>query len=349
MNRRAGPRFARAFLLASALIAPACQATRQPLTVEQTFSGQTIRLVVAFAAGGGYDIQARLLADHLGRHLPGGPAVVVENMPGAGGLVAASHIDRQAPDGLTLGLLGAAPVAAQLLSQSTVEFDVGRWSVIGGATRELDDVCIAAAGSGLTLDSWRARTSALRAGTSGRGSTSHIRAAYLAAALRLPLRFVTGYRGTADMRLALEGGEIDVLCVGLSSYRATMEPLGGYVPILQSRSEPALTAQGVPSADALVSDPQGRSLLALLATLNTIDRYYVAPPGMRQDVIDALRQGFEATLRDAAFLSAARNARSDAEYVAPAEIEAGISSVRALPNDVREMAVRLFAGDTSTQ
>ena len=130
-------------LLMSALCGAACSRHASTAAGNEIFRGQTIHVIVGYAAGGGYDMQARMLAEFLGRHLPGSPAVVVENQTGAGGLLAATYLHQQAAaDGLTIGLLGASAVIAQVLEHSGVQYDMRRLPVVGAVATERDYVCV---------------------------------------------------------------------------------------------------------------------------------------------------------------------------------------------------------------
>jgi tripartite-type tricarboxylate transporter receptor subunit TctC len=299
------------------------------------------------AAGGGYDLNARLVAEFLGRHLPGSPAIVVENMGGAGGLIAASYLAHQAAaDGLTIGLLGATVVIPQVLDSPGVQYDVRRFAVIGALTSAKDYVCISRREGGINLTEWRSRKRAPLLGTPGRGASGHVQAAFLASALHLPVRFVTGYQGTAEVRLALDAGEVDIMCNQLATYRLTVEPTGRYTPILQSGEQPQLLAQGVPSAARLVQDARGRALLELGQALVTTDRFYVAPPDTPASRLQELRHAFDETMRDDAFLAAAQSARLDTDVVTADEVIRRLSVLLDLPPDQRRTMKDLVSAES---
>jgi tripartite-type tricarboxylate transporter receptor subunit TctC len=335
-----------ALLIAAALCAPACSATAGTAQPPGTFEGKTIRLVVAFSAGGVYDLHARVMADFLGRHLPGTPTVLIENMPGAGGLVASGYLARQVrPDGLTLGMLSPATVVQQLIGHPRPEYDAREFIPIGSPSVGAHDICAARRDRGIDLSVWRSH--GVRVATTGRGSASHVRAAFLTSALGLPVRLVSGYRGSADVRLALESGEADVLCQGLEGYKTFLEPSGGYVVILQSGEDPALIRQGIPSASLLVQDDRGRTLLKLLSAIGALDRFYVAPPHTPDDVVTLLRTAFEQTMADAAFLAAAQQARLEIRPVSAGDITTQMAALLDLPDIERRMIVQLLSGQDS--
>jgi tripartite-type tricarboxylate transporter receptor subunit TctC len=311
------------------------------------FRGKTVHVIVSYAAGGGYDLNARVVAEFLRHHLPGSPATVVENMAGAGGLIAANYLAHQAAaDGLTIGLLGASAVIPQVLDQPGVQYDVRRFNVIGALTSEKDYVCISRREGGIDLEKWRSREGGGLLGTPGRGASGHVQAAFLAAALQLPVRFVTGYRGTAEVRLALDAGEVDIMCSQLATYRNTVEPTGRYSPILQSGEQPQLLEQGVPSAARLVRDARGRALLELREAVIITDRFYVAPPDTPAPLVAQLRRAFDETMKDDAFLAAARGARLDTEAVSADDVTRRLSALFDLPADQRQTVKNLISAES---
>jgi len=194
---------------------------------------------------------------------------------------------------------------------------------------------------GIDLAVWRSRP--LRVAMTGRGTASHVRAAFLTSALQLPVRFVSGYRGSAEVKLALEGDEVDVFCTGLEAYRTLFEPSGTYVPILQSGDESDLIQHGIPSASRLVEDDRGRTLLNLLGSLGTLDRFYVAPPNTPHDVVALLRIAFAQTMADEAFLAAARSARLDVRPLSADDITAQIAALLNLSDADRRIVVQLLS------
>lgn len=324
----------RSVLCLLALVTASCAGTPD---TDAPFRGRTVRVIVSYGAGGGYDISARVLAEFLGRHLPGSPAIVVDNMPGAGGRLAASYLARQSvPDGLTIGLLGAAAVIPQVLDEVGVQYDIRRFNVVGAMASETDYVCVTRRDGGIDLEQWRTRQRGALIGTPGFAAAGHVQAALLASALNLPTRFVTGYRGTAEVRLALDGGEVDLLCMQLSSYRATVEPTGRYTLVLQSGEHPQLLEQGVPSATRLVHDSRGRELLEVREAFVIADRFYVAPPDTAPSVIQHLRRGFAETMADQAYLAAMRAANIDAATVPPGEFDSRLLRLLNLPREQRQ-------------
>ncbi len=185
-----------------------CQTTRRE-GVTSTFAGETLKIVVGFSQGGPYDVHARLLAAHLGRYLPGEPAVVVENMQGAGGALAARHLANVVkPDGLTIGLLTETDIA------ETVDSNLlGRIALLGSPSSSAQ-VVVFSKKSGITsIDDWRRVTSPPRFASTGPRTPMYVAPIVASRALGLPVRMVTGYGTSAEARLALETGEADAVCL----------------------------------------------------------------------------------------------------------------------------------------
>jgi len=173
------------------------------------FKNKTVRMIVGFGAGGGFDIYSRAIARHMGKHIPGNPSVVVENMTGAGSLLAANHLYKVAkPDGLTIGNIHGNQILNQVLGSPGVEFDARRFEWIGVPVKD-NGACALTKASGITsLERWRASKTPVKLGGGGPGDTTTTNAKILKEALNLPIQLVMGYKGTSDMRLAAESGEL---------------------------------------------------------------------------------------------------------------------------------------------
>src|SRR3989475_12893467 len=201
------------------------------------FEGKTVRLVVGFAPGGGFDTYARVISRYMGRHIPGNPTIVVENMTGAGSLISANHLYRVAkPDGLTIGHFNGALFLGQALGQPGIEFDARKFELIGAPIKE-DSVCALTRASGITsVDKWMASKTPVKLGGVAPGGTPDTNARILKAALGLPIQLVSGYKGTAEIRPAAESGEVAGGCWSWDSIKSTWRRAldsGDAVPVLQ--------------------------------------------------------------------------------------------------------------------
>src|SRR5262249_9369735 len=228
------------------------------------FEGKTIRIVVGFSAGGGYDTYSRTIARHLSRHIPGNPTVIVENMTGAVSLLAANHAYKIArPDGLTIVNFHGNQVIGQLLGREGIEFDARKFKYVGVPMRD-SAACALTKASGITsLEQWIAAKTPVKLGAVGPGDTSHDRSRVLQTALGLPVQPVGGYKGTAEIRLAAESGEIAGGCWQWESIKSTWRKAleGDGSIVLQMAPKPLPDLPNVPLALSLAKTDDARQLI----------------------------------------------------------------------------------------
>ena len=309
-------------------------ATESAFAQEPFYKGKTIRIIVGFGAGGGFDAYARSLSRHMGKHIPGSPTLIVENMTGAGSLVAANYLYKVArPDGLTIGTFHGSQVVAQLIGGQGIEFDVRKLEWIGTPGKN-HDVCLLSKASGITsIEQWMAAKTPARLGGSAPGSSTDDFPKILRAVLGLPLRIVTGYKGTADMRLAVEGGEISGLCgISAASARATWKTqleAGDVAFVLQNAPQPHPDLpSNIPLAINLAKTEEGRQLIQTgIHAPSAITYAYSAPPATPQDRIQILRRAFWNTTKDPEFLAEATKANLDVNSIQGEEIAKLISDL----------------------
>ena len=189
---------------------------------EPFYNGKTIRIIVGFSAGGGYDAYARLIARHITRHIPGNPTIVVDNMAGAGSLISANHLYKAAkPDGLTVGHFIGGLFIQQLLEKPGIEFDARKFEYIGVPAHD-NYVTAASKTSGVTsLQHWLASKTPLKVGGIAPGTATSDIPRLLMAAIDLPAQVVDGYKGTADVRLAFNSGEVLGVTNAWESFKST--------------------------------------------------------------------------------------------------------------------------------
>jgi tripartite-type tricarboxylate transporter receptor subunit TctC len=315
---RARATAALALLAALAVVRPA---EPQP----SFFEGKTIHIVVGFTPGGGFDTYSRAIGRHLAKHVTGRPAVVVENMPGAASLIAANHAFKVArPDGLTIVNFHGNQLVGQLLGRDGIEFDARKFQWLGVPVRD-NTVCALTRASGIaTAEQWMAAKTPVKLGGVGPGDTTHDTARVLQAA-GLPIQLVRGYKGTAEIRMAAESGEVSGGCWQWESVKVTWRKAldaGEITIVLQVTEKPLPDLPRVPLALDLVRTEEARQLLrAAVIVPTTISRLYALPPGTPTDRVQALRAAFGATLRDPEFLADARQAKLDVDPVGGEELE----------------------------
>jgi tripartite-type tricarboxylate transporter receptor subunit TctC len=308
-------------------------AVGDPAAAQDFYKDKTIRIIVGFTAGGGFDAYSRAIARHMGRHIAGHPSIIVENMPGAGSLISANHLYRIAkPDGLTVGHFIGGLFLSQVLGQRGVEFDARKFEYLGAPTYE-HPVCAMTKASGVTsLDRWFAAPAPVKIGGVAPGSSNPdniVRA--IKAAIGLPIQLVTGYKGTAEIRLAAEGGELAGSCWGWGSVRATWRKgldSGEVQIVLQITRQPHPDLPNVPLASSYAKTDEARRILETAVYNDSVlVRSYTLPPGTPKDRVQILRQAFQATLRDPAFLAEADKARLEIHPVAGEEIERTVANL----------------------
>jgi len=297
------------------------------------YKGKTIRLVVGFSAGGGFDTYARALARHMSKHIPGNPSVVVENMTGAGSLIAANHVYKVAkPDGLTIGHFIGGLFLGQVLGQPGIEFDARKFEFIGAPISD-HVVCAMTKASGITsVEKWFAAKAPVKMGGIAPGTSTPDNATrILKAALGLPIQLVTGYKGTADVRLAAESGEVAGGCWGWDSVSVTWRKAldtGDAVVVLQAnrRTHPELA--NVPQAIKLAKTEEARKMIDVgIHGDSDIVRTYTLPPGTPKDRVQLLRKAFDATLKDSEFVADAKKSRLNVEPIPVEAIEKDIAGL----------------------
>jgi len=309
------------------LIGPSPSAFAQ----DSFFKGKTIRIVVATSAGGGFDTYTRTIARYLGKHVPGQPAIVVENMPGAGHLIGANHMYKVAkPDGLTIGHFHGGWFLYQLFKRPGIEFDATKFEFIGSPIKE-SRACAFTKASGITsVERWQASKTPVKLGGIGGGAPDDM-ARMLAATTALPIQLVSGYKGTSEIRLAAESGELAGGCWTWDSIRSTWTKAiqsGEAIVVLQALSKPHPDLPNVPLAQSLAKTDEARRLIQA-GVQDPADFYrpYVAPPRTPKHRVESLRRAFEATMKDADFLADARKANLDIDPIMGPEMERLVAGI----------------------
>ncbi len=300
---------------------------------EDFYKGKTVRIVVGFSAGGGFDTYARALARHMSKHIPGNPSVVVENMTGAGSLIAANHVFKVAkPDGLTIGHFIGGLFLGQVLGQAGIEFDARKFEFIGAPISD-HVVCAMTSASGITnMDHWMATKTPVKMGGIAPGTSTPDNATrILRAALGLPIQLVTGYKGTADVRLAAESGEVAGGCWGWDSVSVTWRKAldsGDAMVVLQANRKTHPDLPNVPQAVKFAKTDEARKMIDVgIHGDSDIVRTYTLPPGTPKERTLLLRKAFDATLKDAEFIADAKKSRLNIDPIPVGDIEKDIAGL----------------------
>lgn len=296
------------------------------------YEGKVIRIIVGLSAGGGYDAYARTIARHMAKRIPGNPAIIVENMTGAGSLIAANHIFKVAkPDGLTMGHFVGNLFFNQLMKQQGVEFDARRFEFIGAAAKE-EAVFAFSKKSGITsIEKWMASTRPAKMAGQGPGSAPDNAIKIAKMALGLPTQLVSGYKGTPEQRLAVESGEVDGTSFAWAGMKATWSKsfeTGDVVAVLQAVAKPFPELPKVPLAISLAKTEEARQLIEVgLHKSGVFSRPFALPPGTPKERVQMLARAFQETLRDKEFLGEAEKTKLDIDLVTGEELEKAVASI----------------------
>jgi tripartite-type tricarboxylate transporter receptor subunit TctC len=308
-----------------------------PAGAQAPFAGKTVTILVGYTPGGGYDRVARIVARHLGRHLPGNPAVVVQNMPGANSIVAANHLYNVArADGFTIGLFNRNLVLGQLVGVEGMRLDMRRFQWIGSPAEETDVFAIRADLPYRQVLDLRRAEPPLAIGATGPGANTYDFPLVLKAFLKLNLRIISGYPGSADIMLAIERKEVDGRAGSWSSLKPYIQR-GLIKPMVRTPSDnPEL--RGIPVDQDLVTEAVPKAVLKLRAIPNKLGRPFVAAPAAPPELVRAYREAFRRLTQDREFVAEAERAGVEVAFTSAEQIQKMFDEVFATPPGV----VRVF-------
>jgi tripartite-type tricarboxylate transporter receptor subunit TctC len=329
-------------------VAVACLAAA-PAQAADFYAGKTINFIVGADAAGGYDVYARAIARHLARFIPGNPTIVVQNMPGAGSGKAASYLYSLAPkDGTTIGALFPGIIIDPLLQKRAAgQFDATKFTYLASADSD-PRVCVTGPSSKVTtFEQTMTQKTIIGASQSG-GSTSDY-AYMIKNATRAKLDIVSGYKGTAEIMLAIERGEAEGLCgLDWSSFK-TQRPqwlrdkTAHVIVAAESGPNAELAALNVPNVESFVKDDLDKKALTLIVSQQVFSRPYVAPPGVPEARAKILRDAFAAVLHDAKFLADAETAHLSINPSTGAMVADTVDKLYGASGDVVQRARQLIA------
>jgi tripartite-type tricarboxylate transporter receptor subunit TctC len=314
-------RLVRMFALAWAALLPLTTTADE---VEDFYRGKQVSLYIGYSAGGGYDTYARVLARHIGKHIPGNPTVVPQNMPGAGSLTLANYLYNIAPkDGTVFGTIGRGIAMEPLLGGAGTRFEATRYSWIGSMNNEVS-VCASWYTSPIkSVEDMRTRE--LIVGGTGSGSDTDTFPIVLSNLLGLKIRLISGYPGGNDVLLAMERGEVDGRCGwswgSVVAVRSEWLQEGKITVLLQMALAKHPDLPDVPLVMDLARSDDERMAMELIFARQVMGRPYLAPPELPAARREALRSAFDATLEDPEFLADAKRIELELNPVTGAEIE----------------------------
>jgi len=290
------------------------------------YKGKTIRVIVGGSAGGGFDIYTRAMARHMGKHIPGNPAMIVENMTGAGTLIAAKYLHSSAkPDGLSFGIFNGALILSGALGNKSIDFDMRELEFLGVPVQD-STVCALRKESGVTnMDQWFASKSPIKLGGLSPGNSTSDVARIIAAALNLPVQLVEGYKGTNEIRLAADAGELHGACWAWETLKTAWSkaiPAGEVNVVLQVTAKKIPELPNVPMSLDLAKTDEARQILRAGAIdPAAIVRVYVTTPRTPKDRLQILRAAFAKTLTDPDFIAESKKANLDINPLSGEEVK----------------------------
>lgn len=307
-----------------------------PAAAQDFYKGKTINLVVGNTAGGGYDANTRLLGRYLGRHIPGNPDVVVQNMPGAASLTSVQYVDASAPkDGTVIVDFNFGLITESKMNPAKIKVDFTKFAWIGSISQDLS-VCFTWRAVGIkNLADAQKYPKELHFGLTGVGSSSDVNAHITKNIFKVPIHQVAGYPGSAEQKLAVERGELDGACGAWSSTPTDWIKNNSIVNLLKFAPVAGVDLPAdVPFAADVAPTKQDEDVIKLLTAPTEVGRPFIASLQVPADRIAILRHAFDATMKDPAFIADAEKERLPVSPKSGDEALATIKSIYALPDEV---------------
>ncbi|HEU0215662.1 MAG TPA: hypothetical protein VFQ90_03320 [Stellaceae bacterium] len=329
----------RAHLLVTLGSLAALLSARMPATaqsIDPFYAGKTVQMIIGFGPGGGYDRWGRLLAQHIGKHLPGNPSLVSQNMPGAGSYVAASYIYSVAPkDGTAIAIIARDAALGPLTGAPGARFDPLKLSWLGTPTTETN-ICISfhTAKVKTVEDLFKQE---LIVGDTGPGTGTRTYPKVLNALIGTKFKIVSGFRSSVDVFLAMERGEVEGIC---ESYDSVVNRRPDWVKnktiniLFQGGAEANPELKGIPFILDYAKTEEQKQALRFIYAGQGIGRPFIAPPGLPAERLKLLRDAFDATMQDPEFLADAKRSKLDVEPKDGAHLAALIADIYKTPKAI---------------
>ena len=332
-------------LLAAALLLVATPGGRAQ-SVADFYKGKTVDLYIGYSVGGAYDLYARMIARHIGKHIPGNPTVLPKNMEGAGSLRLANWLYNVAPkDGSAMAIIGRGTGFDPLLGNAKAQFDGTKFTWIGSANNEVS-ICVAWHTSGITKFEELLTKELVVGGTSSSADTDQF-PKIVNGVLVTKMRFVTGYPGGNEVGLAMERGEVQGRCGwSWSSVKSTHQKWideKQFSILVQLALDKHPDLPDVPLVIDLAKSQEQRQILRLIFARQVMGRPFLAPPGVPQDRVDALRKAFMDTMTDKDFLADTEKAKMEITPVAGDKLQELVKEIYATPKELADKAAAMIA------
>ena len=323
---------------AGLLFAAAAGAPAQAQSVADFYRGKTVNMLIGVGVGGEYDLQARLVARHIGKHIPGNPNVVPQNLVGAGGINMANNLYNTAPrDGTTIGMMGNNFPASQAVGAKNVKFDAGKMQWLGTIAPVVETMAVwHTAGIKSIADLRKQETIA---GASGRGAITYFYPMMMNAFLDTKFKIVTGYPGGNQINLAMERGEVQARNNTWSSWKATRPQwIRDKLIYVVAQAGPRASDLDAPSVEELARTPDDRLIIELIVSGTQLGRPFATTPDIPADRLAALRDAFRATMKDPEFLKDAAQMNFEVNPVYGEAMQKIVEKILSTPKPLAERA-----------
>ena len=330
-----------ASLLGLLLVATGAEAQTQAQSVADFYRGKTVNILIGVGVGGEYDLQARLVARHIGKRIPGNPLVVPQNMTGAGGIKMANYLYTQAArDGTNIGMLGNNFPATQAVGGQGVQFDSSKFLWLGSMAAVVETMAVWHTAGVKSIDDLRAKE--IIAGASGRGAITYIYPSMMNEYLGTKFKLVTGYEGGNQINLAMERGEVQARNNTWSSWKAT-KPLWirDKLITIVAQAGPRVNDLDAPSVEELAKTPDERKLIELVTSGTHLGRPMATTPDVPADRLAALRAAYRATMVDPEFRADSAKAGFEVAPVQGEEMQKIVERIMSTPKELAARAKHL--------
>jgi tripartite-type tricarboxylate transporter receptor subunit TctC len=319
-----------------------------PAHAQSFYEGKTVTIVTSTGVGGTYDVTARLIARHMPRFIPGKPNMVVQNMPGGGNVLATNFMYTIAPkDGTSIASVHNAMPVQQVLGGQGVRFDAGKFEWLGSTGPETEVILVWHTSNIRTLDELKTREVIL--GGTGAGSGLVILPRVMNALLGTKFKIVSGYKSSEDINIALQRGEVEARAfslISITAQRADWLRDRKITILAQVGAKRAHEISDVPLVTELARSEEDRQVFKLISAAQALGRPYLAPPGVPVERLALLRQAFEATMQDKAFLEEAEKLQLDIDSISADDITRLVRETVNAPASVVAKAKAAIEGGT---
>jgi len=315
-----------------------------PAVAQDFYRGKTITILAGFSPGGGFDLNARVLARHIGRYIPGNPTVVVQNMAGAGSLTAVHYLDLSAPkDGTVLDIFNFGNIGDSRLNPDKIKVDFRKFNWIGSISQDLSACYVWHSFGVKTIADLKAKPR-VHMGLTGMGSSSDTNQRILKSIFGVRIQQVAGYPGSAEQRIAIERGELDGDCGAWSSIPLEWIEGRKIVPVI--RSSPSVAPDmppDVPYSVDIAPSERDRQVLRMLLAPTQVGRPFIASQAVPAERVRILRNAFNATMQDPQFIAEAQKLRLPISPKTGEEARKVVEEIYATPDDIVAAARKVTA------